>query len=73
MTPAQQETLFGNTARGMGDAPQFIKYRHIRNCHAADPAYGAGVAKALGIDLAQALASKTDDPMHGNPLVPLPA
>jgi hypothetical protein len=42
--------LFGNTARAMGDAPEFIKFRHIRNCHAADPAYGAGVAKALGLD-----------------------
>jgi catalase len=73
MTDAQKEALFGNTGRGMGDAPEFIKFRHIRNCHAADPAYGAGVAKALGIDLAKALASKEADPMFGNPLVPLPA
>ncbi len=73
MTPAQKEALFGNTARGMGDAAEFIKLRHIRNCHAADPAYGAGVAKALGIDLGKALASRAEDPMHGNPLVPLPA
>lgn len=73
MTPAQQEALFGNTGRGMGDAPEFIKFRHIRNCHAADPAYGAGVAKALGLDLQKALASKKDDPMFGSPLVPLPA
>ena len=57
----------------MGDAPEFIKFRHIRNCNAADPAYGAGVAKALGIDLAKALASKKNDPMNGNPLVALPA
>jgi len=49
MTPAQQQALFDNTARAMGDAPDFIKYRHIRNCNAADPAYGAGVAKALGL------------------------
>jgi len=73
MTKEQQEALFGNTGRAMGDAPEFIKFRHIRNCHAADPAYGAGVAKALGIDLEKALASKKDDPMFGNPLVPLPA
>ena len=31
-----------------------------------------GVAKALGLDLAKALASKKDDPMNGNPLVSLP-
>ncbi len=72
MTPEQQEALFGNTARAMGDAPLFVKYRHIRNCNAADPAYAAGVAKALGIDLATALASLPDDPMYGNPLVALP-
>ncbi|HMN22669.1 MAG TPA: catalase [Ottowia sp.] len=73
MRPEQQQALFDNTARAMGDALDFIKMRHIRNCHAADPAYGAGVAKALGIDLATALASRKDDPMNGNPLVSLPA
>ncbi len=52
MNPAQQESLFGNTARAMGDAPDEIKLRHIGNCLKADPAYGKGVAKALGIDLA---------------------
>jgi catalase len=45
----QKLTLFENTARAMGDAPLEIKVRHIRNCHKADPAYGEGVAKALGI------------------------
>ncbi len=73
MDAQQQEALFGNTARALGDAPDFVKFRHIRNCNAADPAYGAGVAKALNIDLDQALASKKDDPMYGNPLVALPA
>ena len=50
MTPAQQQTLFDNTARAMGDAPEFIKRRHIDNCGKADPAYGAGVARALGLE-----------------------
>ena len=49
MTPAQQQVLFENTARAMGDAPDEIKRRHICNCSRADAAYGAGVAKALGI------------------------
>jgi catalase len=49
MRPEQQQALFGNTARAMGDAPEFIKRRHIENCTRADPAYGAGVAKALGL------------------------
>ena len=49
MKPEQQQALFDNTARAMGDAPEFIKRRHIDNCSKADPAYGAGVAKALGL------------------------
>ncbi len=53
MSPAQQQVLFENTARAMGDAPQEIKIRHIGNCYKADPAYGEGVAKALGIPMSQ--------------------
>ncbi|HEY6773712.1 MAG TPA: catalase [Oxalicibacterium sp.] len=49
MTPAQQQALFDNTARAMGDAPKEIKQRHIDNCTKCDPAYGAGVKKALGM------------------------
>ena len=51
MTPEQQQVLFDNTARAMGDIPVEIKYRHIRNCYKADENYGKGVAKALGIDI----------------------
>jgi catalase len=51
MTRAQQQVLFENTARAMGDAPKEIKARHIGNCLEADPAYGEGLAKALGIAL----------------------
>ena len=50
MTPAQQQALFKNTARAMGDARQHIKQRHIANCLRADRAYGEGVARALGLD-----------------------
>jgi len=49
MTPAQRQVLFENTARAMGDAKLHIKQRYVANCTRADPAYGAGVAKALGI------------------------
>ncbi len=51
MSPEQQQALFGNTARAMGDAPREIKIRHIGNCMKADPAYGRGVAEAMGIPL----------------------
>lgn len=49
MSPAQQQVLFDNTGRAMGDAPLEIKQRHIGNCTKCDPAYGAGVKKALGL------------------------
>ena len=55
MPADEQQLLFENTARAMGDSELFIKQRHTRNCYKADPAYGAGVAKALGIDLQEAL------------------
>lgn len=45
----QQRALFDNTARSIGGASIEIQKRHITNCLKADPAYGAGVAKALGI------------------------
>ena len=49
MTPAQQQVLFENTARAMHGASEATKRRHIDNCSKCDPAYGAGVAKALGL------------------------
>ena len=55
MPADEQQLLFENTARAMGDSELFIKQRHVRNCYKADPAYGAGIAKALGIDLEEAL------------------
>jgi catalase len=50
MTPAQQKVLFENTARAMGDARPHIKRLHVENCMRADPAYGTGVARALGME-----------------------
>jgi catalase len=49
MSPAQQQALFDNTARAMADVAREIKQRHIDHCAKADPAYGAGVAKSLGL------------------------
>ncbi len=53
MNAEQQQALFDNTARAMGDAPKEIKIRHIGHCLKADPAYGEGVAKALGMDMSE--------------------
>ena len=57
MSPGQQKALFKNTAANMGDSELFIKQRHVRTCYKADPAYGRGVAEALGISLEDALQS----------------
>jgi len=51
MTPAQQQVLFENTARSVGGASVEVQLRHVTNCTKADPAYGAGVAKALGLSI----------------------
>ncbi|MGL5254782.1 MAG: catalase [Brevinema sp.] len=50
MNPEQKQVLFENTARAMGDIPEFIKLRHINNCVRAHRDYGIGVAKACGIE-----------------------
>ena len=60
MSAEDQKATCENTARAMGDAEIFIKQRHIRNCHRADPSYGEGVAKALCLSLSEALTA--DDP-----------
>ena len=51
MTPEQQKILFENTARSLGGATREIQLRHIENCTKADPAYGAGIALALDINI----------------------
>ena len=56
MRPEQQRVLFENTARSLGGAPKEIQLRHIRNCAKADPAYGHGVAEALGLKVEEAMA-----------------
>lgn len=47
----KKQLLFSNTAAEVGQAEKFIQIRHIRNCYKADPAYGEGVAKALGLTM----------------------
>lgn len=51
MSQEEQQRLFENTARNMEGVEFFIKERHIIHCYKADPAYGTGVAKAMGIDI----------------------
>jgi catalase len=53
LTADKKALLFENTARAIGGAPREIQLRHIGNCLRADPAYGKGVAEALGIPLVE--------------------
>jgi len=53
MAADQQQALFENTGRAMGDASEDVKVRHIANCRKADQAYGEGVAAALGIPMSK--------------------
>ena len=51
MNAEQQQALFSNTAASVGGASVDIQRKHIKHCIKADAAYGAGVAKALGLAL----------------------
>lgn len=53
MSPEEQQRLFDNTARDMDGATKQVMIRHITNCYKADPAYGEGVAKAVGIPMSE--------------------
>ena len=53
MSPEQQQALFRNTACCIADIPREIQLRHIRHCFQADPAYGEGIANALGIAMSE--------------------
>jgi catalase len=55
MTADQQRQLFENTAAAMQGVPEPIVGRWIAHCAKADPAYGAGVARALGIESRRAV------------------
>ncbi len=47
MNAQQRQALFDNAARAMGDARAEVKQRFVDLCAKADPAYGAGVARAI--------------------------
>lgn len=57
-----KERLFQNTAAEMQGTTEQIQHRHIRNCYKADPAYGEGVAKALGVNISDVDLEAADYP-----------
>lgn len=56
--PDQQRRLFANIAEAMAGVPEAIQRRQIAHFAKADPAYGAGVAAALGLAPAAATAAE---------------
>jgi catalase len=57
MTANQKQQLFQNYKAAMEGVPPEIVKRQIAHCHRADPEYGAGVAKAIGIDFTPQMAA----------------
>lgn len=55
MSDNQRQQLFNNIIGAMSDVPEHIQMRQIAHFYKADPAYGEGVAKGLGIDLNKAI------------------
>ena len=62
MSAEDKQATCQNTATQMEGIPLFIKQRHVRACHNADPEYGRMLSEALGINLSEALVAK--DPAH---------
>ena len=62
MSPEQQQLLFENTARNIDGVDKHIQLRHITHCYKADPAYGEGVADAIGIAWSEVEAAATFEP-----------
>jgi catalase len=51
MPPDARERLIGNIVGSMKSIPQRIQELQIQHFYEADPAYGTGVAKGLGLDI----------------------
>jgi len=49
MNDDQKQQLFNNIADSIASVPEEIKRRQLDHFHRADPAYAAGVAKAIGL------------------------
>ncbi len=53
-----QQRLIGNIVGNLGQVPKRIQELQCRHFYKADPAYGTGVAKGLGLDIKAILASE---------------
>lgn len=67
LTPDKKQLLFENTGRAINGAEEFIKIRHAQNCYIADPAYGRGVAEAMGIPIEKVATDELKNWLQNNP------
>ena len=58
MAPDARERLIGNIVGSMASIPQRIQEVQIRHFYKADPAYGTGVAKGLGLNIEKIIAAE---------------
>jgi catalase len=61
MKPDAKERLIGNIVSSLKNAPEHIQKRQVWHFTKADPAYGAGVAQALGLDASKINAAKKEE------------
>ena len=57
MTAAEQARLIASLVGAMQGVPREIQLRQVRHFYKADPVYGGGVAKGLGLDLKEVIAA----------------
>jgi catalase len=57
MSAEEKVRLIGNLVGAMQGVPRDIQLRQVRHFYKADPAYGEGVAKGLGIDVKEVKAA----------------
>jgi Catalase-related immune-responsive len=54
MKPEQKSQLIQNIVNAMKTVPKEIQERQVRHFYKADPAYGEGVSKGLGLSIPKA-------------------
>jgi catalase len=61
MKPDAKERLIGNIVSSLKNAPEHIQKRQVWHFTKADPAYGAGVAKGLGLNVKDIGSAKKEE------------
>ncbi len=61
LAPDHRKRLIGNLVDSMQTVPHDIQVRQIRRFYRADPAYGEGVARVLGVDLAEITDAESEE------------